>query len=98
KLVRADGCQTRGEAAQPRQRCAGGDRAPDLLVRTRRRSVRSRRTEPVDGGPKAVVGAQARPDVQHPVTSAHSGAARATVTVRIARFDEMLHLGSTMFN
>ena len=75
----------------------GQDGPPDLLVRTCRDPVRSRRAEAVDDGQKALVVAHARPDIQHPVTSARS-AARATVTVRIAGVDEMLHPRDDMFN
>ena len=90
ELAGIDGREVRGEAAQARQRHPGQDGPPDLLVRPRRDPVRSRRAEPVDDDQKALVVAHARPDVQHPVTSACS-AARATVTVRIAGVDTMLH-------
>ncbi len=93
-----DGFQARGQAAQARHRDAGGDGAPDLLVGACRRAVRSGRTEAVDEGQKALVIARVRSDLQHSVTSARSDTARASVTVRIAGYVEMLHASLRILN
>ena len=98
KLAGSDGGEVRGEAAKAGQWCPAGDGLPDLLVRTRRDLVRSRSSETVDDDREALVVARARPDVQHPVSSARSGASGATVAVRIAGVDEMLHRPLPMFN